>query len=522
MRENGNRILGHTANVAAMTLVSRLLGYVRDRVLAGLLGTSYWADAFYIAFRIPNTFRRFVAEGAMTAALVPVLSESFEADDKERSWLFARRFLYVFGVFLVIFGLVGSLAAPVIVKLMAWELAQKAPQVYVLTRHLTALLFPYITLISLSAVAMGILNCRDVFALPALTPAFLNVTIVVFAIVWGYHSNNPTEVLAYGVLTGGLIQFVVQIPLLKKEGMSFRPAFTLRDERVMRVFKLMVPGILGAGAGQLTILVGTALAHMVGEGAVSALYYANRVTELAFGLFAVSLSTVILPSLSRQVADGDKPGLESILSRGLSGVIFVILPASAGILALSGPIVNVLFRTGRFSSESVALTVGPLIAYALGMVPWAAALILVRVCHAHQDMTTPLWAGMASLVVFTASALYLMGPAGATGIALASSISALVNGAWLAVGLRRKHGVRVPLGALSPVAFRILLLSVGMGFVAWWLEQSLPHGRMFINAFSLFVAIGAGVVIYAMGAWILRFPEARFFGDILMKRLRGR
>ncbi len=522
MREHRNRILGHTVNVAAMTLVSRLLGYVRDRVLAGLLGTSYWADAFYIAFRIPNTFRRFVAEGAMTAALVPVLSESFESDETERSWLFARRFLYVFGTFLVIFGIVGSLAAPVIVKLMAWELARTAPHVYALTRHLTALLFPYITLVSLSAVAMGILNCRDVFALPALTPAILNATIVVFAIVWGYHSANPTEILAYGVLVGGCAQFAVQIPLLRREGMSFRPAFSLHDERVTRVFKLMVPGILGAGAGQLTILVGTALAHLVGEGAVSALYYANRVTELAFGLFAVSLSTVILPSLSRQVADRDREGLTGVLSKSLSGVLFIILPASAGILALSRPIVDVLFHTGRFSSESVALTVGPLIAYALGMVPWAAALILVRVCHAHQDMITPLWAGVASLLVFTSAALYLMGPAGATGIALASSLAGLVNGIWLVVGLKRKHGVSVPIGALSPVALRILLLSVVMGTAAWWVQAKMPHGRTLVNAAALFVAIATGLVIYGMGAWFLRFPEARRFGDILLKRLRGR
>ncbi len=518
MGEGEERILGHTVNVAAMTLASRVLGYVRDRVLASLLGTSYLADAFYVAFRIPNTFRRFVAEGAMTAALVPVLSYSFREDPPQRAWLFARRFLYLFGSLLVILGVVGSLAAPLIVKAMAWDYATKAPEVFALTKHLTAMLFPYITLVSLAAVAMGILNCRHIFALPALTPAFLNVSIIVAAIVWGYHSATPTHVLAWGVLVGGSLQFLLQLPLLKRVGMSLRPAFSLRDKHVIQVFRLMGPGILGAGAGQLTILVGTALATTLGEGAVSALYYANRITELAFGLFAVSLSTVILPSLSRQASSGDREGLESILKRGLSAVFFFIVPASAGILALSGSIVEVLFRTGRFSEASVRMTTGPLLAYAAGMVPWAADIVLVKVCHAHKDMYTPLWSGLASLAAFVALALYLMPSMQVAGIAAASSISALVNGSVLVWGIKKKHSIGLPVKTLLWSLFRVVLLSGLMAFIVWKIDRSLPHGSMAAKAGSLFLSVSAGMVVYGVGAWFLRFPEAVQFAQKLFKR----
>jgi len=509
MGEGEERLLGHTVNVATMTLVSRILGYVRDRVLASLLGTSYLADAFYIAFRIPNTFRRFVAEGAMTAALVPVLSYSFKEDGPEMAWLFARRFLYVFGLFLVVLGIAGSLAAPLIVRAMAWDYAVKAPEIFALTKELTAILFPYITLVSLAAVAMGILNCRGVFAFPALTPAFLNLSIIVAAIFWGYSSKSPTHVLAAGVLVGGALQFVLQLPLLKKSGMSLRPAFSIKDKHIRQVFRLMGPGVLGAGAGQLLILVGTALASTLGEGAVSALYYANRITELAFGLFAVSISTVILPSLSRQASGGEKKELAATLERGLSAVFFFITPAALGILALSKPIIEVLFHTGRFSEASVALTTGPLLAYSVGMVPWAVDIVLTKGCHAHKDMMTPLWAGVVSLTAFILMALYFMPMIGVAGIALASSLAALLNGAVLLFGLSKKHSIDLPWLKLLFPFVKVLFLSCATGATAWSVNGRMHHGSLLENVLALFAAVVSGMTVYCAGAWIFRLPEAR-------------
>lgn len=512
------RVVRHTMVTAAMTALSRVMGYLRDRVVADLLGTSYWADAFYIAFRIPNTFRRFVAEGAMNASLVPILSKAFHEDGEVSAWLFARRFLFVFGTFLAFFGAAGSLAAPVLVRAMAWEFAGRAPEVFSQCQHLTALLFPYITLVSLTAVAMGILNCRDIFGPPAFTPVLLNLSMIAAGLVWGRRTDDPTDALAWGVLVGGALQFLFLVPYLKKAGMSLAPAFSLSDPRLRKVFTLMLPGMLGAGVGQVTVLVGTAMAHLLGEGAVSALYYANRVNELAFGIFAVSVSTVILPRMSRQVAEGDGEALGRTLSQALSMVFFELLPATAGILALSRPIVEVLFKTGKFSAQSVEITEGPLLAYTAGMVASGVALILVRVCHAHQDLMTPFYAGIGTLAAFVAASLALMPSMGASGIALASSLSALVNIAWVVWALGRKHGVRIPWRDLSVSLTQALLLSGAMGALVWGLYRSLPRASMTHEAVALFVSIGVGIALYIGAAFALDVPHVQPIKEWWRKR----
>lgn len=520
MRERG--LYRHTLVMAFMTALSRVLGYVRDRTIAYLLGTSYLADAFYIAFRIPNTFRRFVAEGAMTASLVPVLSQSFKQDSEERAWLFARRFFWVFGALLVLLGIVGVAASPLMVRLLAWEYASKAPQVYAMTIRLTAIIFPYITLVSLSAIAQGILNSRDIFGPPSFAPALMNIAMVAAAWFWGRGSANPAVVLAWGVLAGGLCQFGFLLPYLKKEGMSFAPAWSLADPHVRQVFTLMLPAMFGAGVSQVIILVGTAMGHMVGEGAVSALYYSNRITELAFGLFAVSLSTAVLPRMSRQAIEGDKAGLSATLEEALSMVFFDMLPATAGLLALSGPIVRVLLKTGSFNDESVAMTSGPLAAYSAGIAVWSLAIVLVRVCHAHRDMMTPFYAGLATLGAYVILGLAMLAPFKTTGIAAASSISAIVNLAWLAWAVSRKYGVKLPWAACGRALLRTGLLSLAMGLASWRIYYLLPHGALKASAVALGAAIAAGIVIYGGGAALFRFPEMTKAWGTLKRKMASR
>lgn len=522
MAKGQERLVRHATVTAAMTALSRVLGYLRDRVVADLLGTSYWADAFYIAYRIPNTFRRFVAEGAMSASLVSVLSQTFQKKGEARGWQVAQRFLFIFGTFLALFGAAGSLASPLLVRALAWDFAGQAPEVFERTQQLTALIFPYITLISLSAVAMGILNCRDVFGPPAFTPVLLNLSMIAAGMIWGRRSEDPTQALAWGVLVGGALQFLFLLPYLRRAGMSLAPAFALADPRVRKIFALMGPGMLGAGVGQITILVGTVLGHLLGEGAVSALYYANRVEELAFGIFAVSISIVILPRMSRQVAAGNLEELDATLTHSLSMVFFELLPATAGIWALSGPIVEVLFRTGKFDARSVQITEGPLVAYTAGMVFAGVSLILVRVCHAHRDMMAPFYAGLAVLGSYAAFALALMGPLGASGIALASSLSALVSVAILAWVVHRRYGVRLRARAVWVPLLQAVCLSAFMGLSVWGLHRVLPQASLSQKAASLFVSIGAGVFLYAGAAFALDIPHVQPLKEWWRRRRGGR
>lgn len=507
--EMGERgLYRHTLVMAAFTALSRILGYIRDRAIAHLLGTSYFADAFYIAFRIPNTFRRFVAEGAMTASLVPVLAQAFHKDSPESAWLAARRFFWLFALLLIALGGLGVLAAPWMVRALAWEYAKTAPQVFDLTVLLTAIIFPYITFISLSAVAQGILNARDSFGPPAFTPVLLNLVLIGSAWYAGKGSEQPAVVLAWGVLAGGICQFLFLLPYLKSEGMSFVPVWSLGDERVRQVFRSMIPAIFGAGVSQIIVLVGTAFGHLVGEGAVSALYYANRITELAFGLFAVSLSTAVLPRMARMAAEHDLAGLRKTLEEALGMVCFEMLPATAGLLALSEPIVRVLLRTGSFSEASVLLTAGPLAAYAAGITLWSLALILARVCHSHRDTLSPFYAGLATLALYVGLGYPFLKAWGTTGIAAASSLSALVNFAALAWLMRRRHGVSLPWGPFLAVFLRTGLLSLLTGFSAWGVHYLVPHPDLKGELLALSAAIVAGIIVYAGGALAFRFPEA--------------
>jgi len=523
MRERG--LYRHTLVMAAFTALSRVLGYLRDRAIAHLLGTSYLADAFYIAFRIPNTFRRFVAEGAMTASLVPVMAQSFKEDPAEQAWLAARRFLWVFGTFLVAFGILGTLASPWMVRLLAWDFASKAPEVYDLTVRLTAIIFPYITLVSLSAVAQGILNARDVFGPPSFTPSLLNLTMIAAAWWAARGAAEPTVVLAWGVLAGGLLQFAWLVPYLKKEGMSFAPAWSLSDPHVRQVFTLMLPATFGAGVGQIIILVGTAMATLVGEGAVSALYYSNRITELAFGLFAVSLSTAVLPRMSRQAVSGDKAALSSTLEEALCMVCFDMMPATAGLIVLADPIVRVLLRTGSFDEGSVEMTAGPLAAYAAGIGVWSLAIVLVRVCHAHRDMRSPFTAGLWTLGAYCLLGFAMMPRWGTTGIAAASSLAACVNLAALARASSKRHGIPVPWGPLARAVLRTGLLSAATGAAAWGVHRAVPHATMKQDLVALSAAIAVGIAVYAGGAFLFRFPEAvkvaRLLRDKLGKKREG-
>ncbi len=356
-----------TLAMAGSTALSRVLGYIRDRVLAHLLGTSALGDLFFIAWRIPNTFRRFVAEGAMTSALVPVYTEleSLEESNRGRANRFVGRFLTTFFLFLILLTLLGVWATPLLVRILAGRTATQDPLLFARGVSLARVLFPYILLVSISAAFMGLLNCKGRFGLPAFTPVLLNLSIIVAALVAGRGSQHILYWLAGGVLVGGLLQILVQVPAMKAEGFSFIGEPGWRDPSVQKVLRLMGPGILGAGVGQLTVLAGTAMAERVEIGGVSALYYSNRLTELALGVFGIAVAQVVFPALSRAVATGDQKAESDHLGRSLTWVNLVLLGASAGLIVLSRPIVTVLFQGGHFDSSSVAVTLGPLVGYAV-------------------------------------------------------------------------------------------------------------------------------------------------------------
>jgi putative peptidoglycan lipid II flippase len=425
--------------MSVTTMLSRILGYFRDNLQATILGAANSSDAFIIAFRIPNLLRRLVGEGALTSAFVPTFSRYLKDGDPGRLWRFANRMFYTLLIILTVLTVLGIVFSPQLVKVLAYGF-RVTPDKWDLTIQLNRLMFPYIFFISLAALASGILNSLDSFALPAFTPVLLNLAIIVAALLLSRRFSNPAYAFAWGVLVGGLLQFLVQVPFLIRKGMSFQPEVSFTDPGIRQVGRLMLPRIFGAGITQINLIVDSQFASSLAVGSVSHLYYAGRVTELTLGIFAISLSTVILPALSRLAAEGKAEEVRQTLRGALQLIFFICLPAAVGLILLRVPITSILFERGRFDAEATRFTAQVLGYYSVGLLPFAAVNILAAAFYAHHDTRTPVKVGALTFFVHLGLNFWLRGPLLAGGIALSTSISAILDMVLLFYLFSRAHG----------------------------------------------------------------------------------
>jgi len=424
------RMMRSAGAMSVTTMLSRILGYFRDNLQATILGAANSSDAFIIAFRIPNLLRRLVGEGALTSAFVPTFSRYLRDGDPERLWRFANRVFYTLLVLLTVLTVLGIVFSPQLVKVLAYGF-RVSPDKWDLTIQLNRLMFPYIFFISLAALASGILNSLDSFALPAFTPVLLNLAIIAAALLFSRSFSNPAFAFACGVLVGGLLQFLVQVPFLIRKGMNFRPEVSFTDPGIRQVGRLMLPRIFGAGITQINLIVDSQFASSLAAGSVSHLYYAGRVTELTLGIFAISLSTVILPALSRLAADGRAEEVRQTLRTALQLIFFICLPATVGLIVLRVPIISILFEHGKFDAEATRFTAEALGYYSVGLLPFAAVNILAAAFYAHHDTRTPVKIGALTFFVHLGLNFWLRGPLLVGGIALSTSLSAILDMALL-------------------------------------------------------------------------------------------
>lgn len=436
-KEHG--LIRAAGSMSVMTMLSRIAGYFRDSLQATILGAANSSDAFVIAYRIPNMLRRLVAEGALTSAFVPTFARYLRSGDREAMIRFSTSVLYAMTVLLAVITGLGILFSPLLVKALAWGFAV-SPEKVALTISLNRLMFPYIFFIALSAILSGILNGLEVFALPAFTPVLLNLAIIVCAWTLRNSFSDPSYGFAVGVLLGGFLQLVVQIPTLYRLGVSLRPPASLDVAGLKEVFRLILPRVFGVGIIQVNLVIDSQFATSLQSGSVSFLYYANRVTELTLGIFAISLSTVILPTLSRATADGDREKVRGLLSTAMRLLLFVTVPATLGLIILRVPIIHVLFERGRFTREDTFLTASALAYYAIGLLPFAAVNVLATAFYAHRDTRTPVKVGALTFFLHLGLNFALRGPMRHSGIALSTSISALADSALLAWMLRARAG----------------------------------------------------------------------------------
>ena len=463
------------AKVGGTTLVSRLLGFVRDLVIARLFGANAATDAFFVAFKIPNLLRRLFAEGAFSMAFVPVLTEYRAHRSLAELKGLVDHVAGSFGLVLLTMTTIGVLAAPVLLVLFAPGFSGD-PDQRVLATEMLRLTFPYLLFISLTAFAGGIQNAYERFTVPAFTPVLLNLVMIACALWLAPLLARPITALAWGVLLAGLIQLAFQIPFLARLGLLPRPRLRPRDPGVQRILRRMMPALLGVSVTQINLLIDTLLASFLAAGSISWLYYSDRLVELPLGLLGAALGTVILPRLSRHHVARSSGELSRTLDWALRWVVLLGLPAGVGLMALAGPLIATLFHSGEFGTDDVTMASRSLVAYATGLTPFMAIKVLAPGFYARQDMRTPLRIALVALLANLVLSLALMGPLGHAGLALATSLAALVN-ATLLLWVLVREGIYRPMPdwpkrlAKTGAATLLMggLIAVGKGTTADWL-----------------------------------------------------
>ena len=425
--------------ISVATTGSRVLGFIRDILLAKIFGASGSTDAFFIAYRIPNLFRELFAEGSISAAFVPVFTESLTHDGKEDARKLASSVLAFLLSVLSVVCLLGILFAPYIVSVIAPGFI-KSPEKFDLTVKLTRVMFPFLFFISLASLAKGVLNSLKSFFVPALAPMVLNISIIGAAVFLAPHFTVPLVAIGLAVSFGGVLQVLIQLPDLINKGFVLRPDFSFSHPGLRKILRLLMPAIVGMGVAQINIFISTIFVSFLAGGAATYLYYAMRFVHLPIGIFGVAMATAVLPSLSEQAAKGDNEGLRETFSFSLRLLFFITLPAMAGLITLSEPILHVLLQRGEFTSLAVSETAYALIFYSSGLWAFVGARIVASTFYSMQDTKTPVKIAALSVLVNIVFSFILMGPLRHGGLAFANAIASAVNFLVLFIMLKKKLG----------------------------------------------------------------------------------
>ena len=493
------RLVRSTLSMTLPTVLSRILGYLRDMLQAKFLGTGKGMDAYIIASLIPNLLRRLTAEGAMTAAFIPVFAQEKKDKSRDEMWTFANAFFFDLTLILTVLTVLGIVFAPILVKVIAPGYG-RVPGKWELTIILTKIMFPYIFMISLAALAMAILNSFKKFFVPAFTPVLFNLAIIMAAVFFAENAREPAYVFAVGVILGGLLQLGIQIPFLRRQGMTFKFGISFTHPAVKKVVRLMIPGIFGAGIYQINMLISRMIATTLEDESVSALYYASRIEELTLGLFAIALSIALFPTLSDLAARKDIEGMKKTLKYSFKLIFLVTFPAMAGLIVLNKPIIQVLFQRGAFDAHSTALSSWCLLFFAFGLPFISGTKILAPMFFSLKDTKTPVIVASFVMISYIGFSLFLMGPLRAGGIALALSLSSLINFVALFILLEKKIG-RIEKKDLLVSALKSALSAVVMAGAVWFFIDQFDFEKLeFIEMSSVVLAaiLGGGIIYLIM------------------------
>lgn len=507
-----NQLIKSTTTVSLMTFISRIVGFLRDMVLAHVFGATAGIDAFLLAFKIPNFMRRLFAEGAFSQAFVPVLSEYRSTRTKDEVKHLVNNVFGALSLVLLLVTFLGVMGAPLLIRLFAPGFNIEDSR-FPLACHLLQLTFPYIFFISLTAFAAGVQNAYGKFAIPAFTPVLLNICLIVAAYCLSDYFAEPVVALAWGVLVAGIAQLLFQAPFLAKLALFPNPQVSWHDPGVRRVLTLMGPAILGASVMQVNLLVDTIFASFLPVGSLTWLYYSDRLLEFPIGMFGVALATVVLPHLSQEYAKKSQTGFSASVDWALRWILLIGVPSTIGLVMMAGPLLATLFQYGQFTSHDVMMAARSLIALSLGLVCFLAVKVLVSAFYARQNTKLPVKVAIFAMLLNVVLNAVFIGPLAHAGLALASSLSSVCNVLLLLWVLLREK-IFVPMPGWAGFSIRLFCANVTMALVLWWFTPDLAQWlewRAFERATTLFSLIGGAVVAYFGGLWItgLRYAHMR-------------
>ena len=502
--------------IGLITAVSRILGLVREIVRASLLGTSYYSDAFTLAFSLPNLFRRLTAEGVMINAFIPVFCDARQKENSSRALSFSRHFFWLSTVVLTVFSLAFILAAPWLIKYVF------APgysgKTLTLTVFLTQFMFVYIVFISLAAICQGVLNSFSVFWVSSLTPVLLNISIIGSALFFAPRLENPTIGFAIGVLIGGTVQLLFQIPFLYKQGFQLIGSMHFKDPYLMQVGKLLLPTILGVGIYQINIIISTLIATTLKEGSLSSLNFSNRLLELVLGVFVISITTVILPRFSHLFLINRPDQVRSGLQDAIRVSVFVTLPVMAGVFVIAEEIVTILFMRGRFDVNSMNMTAGALRYHIFGLVFIASNRVLLTGYQAAKYLKRTVQISIAVMAVNLLLAFGASRFIGHLGIALANSVSQIIQTILLVYFIKEISVKQLVSYDLRKSIGRSLLVCIVMLTFLYFVRQQLILYQL-SALLRLVLLLPIGTILFGLSAYVLKSKELEELIQLFTKRI---
>jgi len=512
--------------IGSATILSRILGFIRDIILAAFFGTGIYTQAFVVAFRIPNMLRSVVGEGTTNSVIVPVLSQHLLKHDKKDYWQLAANLINIMFFSTLVVTAIGIIIAPFIVKVIAPGFINEANK-FAITVKLTRIMFPYIFFIGLTSISIGILNSFKYFKMPALSQATFNFLFIISIAIFYYVFNMGVFSLAIGVLIGGLGQLMIQIPSLYRYGFRLNKKVFGIHPAIRNIAKLFIPRLIGAGVYHINILVDTMLASLsfiVGKGAVAALYFSNRLVQFPLAIFGIALAQAVLPTFSRQSLEENLDKFKETLGFSLRSVFFITIPSSIGLIILKDPIVKILFQRGQFDQYSSNITSFALLFYALGLFAYAGIKILVSSFYSLKDTSTPVKIASLSVVVNIVLNLLLMKPLKVGGLALATSISAMLNFILLYYALSKKIG-NIHQKDTVVMFLKAAFSSVIMGLICYWFFYlfciSFIGTGLIKESIGIFLTLCLGASSYLVICFLMKMQEARRIIKFVKAKIAG-